>query len=249
MMKNLLNNIRIVLVEPSHNGNIGSTARAMLNMGLTDLWLVNPQNEIDDIALTLSCHAIDVVKNAKIVDSLTDALDGVDFVVGTSARVRRVSLPIEPISTVATTIINRISEKDQKIAILFGRERIGLLNEELLMSNIHAFIPSNEGYTSLNLAQAVQLVAYEIFKQNLEYTNSKQVPEYSQVHENATANERLGLYKHFEDEMIKSGFLDKDNPGYVLDKLKRLFQRNELETHEVNILRGFLSSINGKNKS
>jgi tRNA/rRNA methyltransferase len=249
MMKNLLNNIRIVLVEPSHNGNIGSTARAMLNMGLTDLWLVNPQNEIDDIALTLSCHAIDVVKNAKIVDSLTDALDGVDFVVGTSARVRRVSLPIEPISTVATTIINRISEKDQKIAILFGRERIGLLNEELLMSNIHAFIPSNEGYTSLNLAQAVQLVAYEIFKQNLEYTNSKQVPEYSQVHENATVNERLGLYKHFEDEMIKSGFLDKDNPGYVLDKLKRLFQRNELETHEVNILRGFLSSINGKNKS
>ena len=246
MMKNLLNNIRIVLVEPSHNGNIGSTARAMLNMGLTDLWLVNPQNEIDDIALTLSCHAIDVVKNAKIVDSLTDALDGVDFVVGTSARVRRVSLPI---STVATTIINRISEKDQKIAILFGRERIGLLNEELLMSNIHAFIPSNEGYTSLNLAQAVQLVAYEIFKQNLEYTNSKPVPEYSQVHENATANERLGLYKHFEDEMIKSGFLDKDNPGYVLDKLKRIFQRNELETHEVNILRGFLSSINGKNKS
>jgi tRNA/rRNA methyltransferase len=249
MMKNLLNNIRIVLVEPSHNGNIGSTARAMLNMGLTDLWLVNPQNKIDDIALTLSCHAIDVLKNAKIVESLSDALDGIDFVVGTSARVRRVSLPIEPISTVATTIINRISEKDQKIAILFGRERIGLLNEELLMSNVHAFIPSNEGYTSLNLAQAVQLVAYEIFKQNLEYTSSKQVPEYSQVHENATTNERLGLYKHFEDEMIRSGFLDKDNPGHVVDKLKRLFQRSELETHEVNILRGFLSSINGKGKS
>ncbi|MGQ4002994.1 RNA methyltransferase [Francisellaceae bacterium CB299] len=248
-MKNLLNNIRIVLVEPSHNGNIGSTARAMLNMGLTDLWLVNPQNKIDDIALTLSCHAIDVLKNAKIVESLSDALDGIDFVVGTSARVRRVSLPIEPISTVATTIINRISEKDQKIAILFGRERIGLLNEELLMSNVHAFIPSNEGYTSLNLAQAVQLVAYEIFKQNLEYTSSKQVPEYSQVHENATTNERLGLYKHFEDEMIRSGFLDKDNPGHVVDKLKRLFQRSELETHEVNILRGFLSSINGKGKS
>ena len=109
MMKNLLNNIRIVLVEPSHNGNIGSTARAMLNMGLTDLWLVNPQNKIDDIALTLSCHAIDVLKNAKIVESLSDALDGIDFVVGTNARVRRVSLPIETISTVATTIINRIS--------------------------------------------------------------------------------------------------------------------------------------------
>ena len=247
-MKNLLNNIRIVLVEPSHNGNIGSTARAMLNMGLTNLWLVNPQNEIDDMALTLSCHAIDVVKNAKIVDSLAEALEGASFVVGTSARVRRLSLPIEPISTVANDIVNRINEKGHEIAILFGRERIGLLNEELLMSNVHAFIPSNNGYTSLNLAQAVQLFAYEIFKQNLEYSDSKQVPEYSQVYESATANERLGLYKHFEDEMIKSGFLDKDNHGYVVDKLKRLFQRNELETHEVNILRGFLSSINNKKK-
>ena len=247
-MNNLLENIRIVLVEPSHNGNIGSTARAMLNMGLTDLWLVNPLNEIDDIALTLSCHAIKVVKNAKIVMNLADALEGVDYVVGTSARVRRVSLPIESISTVATTIIERVAEKNQKIAILFGRERIGLLNEELLMSNVHAFIPSNEEYTSLNLAQAVQLFAYEIFKQNGLYANLKQVPEYSQVHESATADERLGLYKHFEVEMIKSGFLDKDNPGHVIDKLKRLFQRSELETHEVNILRGFLSSINNKGK-
>jgi tRNA/rRNA methyltransferase len=247
-MNNLLDNIRIILVEPSHNGNIGSTARAMLNMGLTNLWLVKPQNQIDDVALTLSCHAIEVVKNARIVTTLTDALEGVDYVVGTSARVRRVSLPIEPISIVSTTIIDKIIEKNQKIAILFGREKIGLLNEELLMSNVHAYIPSNKEYTSLNLAQAVQLFAYEIFKQSILYTNSKAVPEYSQIHESATANEKQGLYKHFEDAMVNSGFLDKDNPGYVIDKLKRLFQRSDLETHEVNILRGFLSSINYKNK-
>ncbi len=249
MMKNPLNNIRIVLVEPSHNGNIGSTARAMLNMGLTNLWLVNPQKELDEEAITLSCHATGVVKNAPIVPSLADALEGIDFIVGTSARVRRVSLPIDPIASVATNMLDRINNNNQKIAILFGRERTGLLNEELLMSNVHAYIPSNEGYNSLNLAQAVQLVAYEIFKQNIEYTNSKQVPEYSQINENATVNERLGLYKHFEDEMIRSGFLDNDNYGHVIDKLKRLFQRSELETQEVNIFRGFLSSLsNSKGK-
>lgn len=247
-MKNLLNNIRIVLVEPSHNGNIGSTARAMLNMGLTNLYLVNPQKEIDEEVLTLSCHATEVVKNATIVPSLTDALEGVNFVVGTSARVRRVSLPIRPIATVASKILDRISKCDQKIAILFGRERTGLLNEELLMSNVHAYIPSNEGYTSLNLAQAVQLVAYEIFKQNISYTDSSEVPEYSQINELATASERQGLYSHFETKMIETGFLDKENPGHVTDKLKRLFQRSDLETQEVNILRGFLSSIDSKVK-
>lgn len=96
-MNNLFNNIRIVLVEPSHSGNVGSTARAMLNMGLTNLWLVNPKKGIDDEALALSCHATEVVNNATIVANLEEALEGVDYVVGTSARVRRVSLPIEPI--------------------------------------------------------------------------------------------------------------------------------------------------------
>lgn len=242
-MDKLLGNIRIVLVEPSHSGNVGSTARAMLNMGLTNLWLVNPKKGIDDEAIALSCHATDVVKKAKIVNSLDEALDGIDYVVGTSARMRRVSLPIEPISKVATNIIDKIQKSDEKIAILFGRERTGLLNEELLMSNVHAYIPSNEGYTSLNLAQAVQLVAYEIHKQIIEITDAKSVPEYNHLHKKASTKELQGLYQHFENNMIASGFLDKDKPGHVMDKLKRLFQRSELESQEVNILRGFLSSL------
>lgn len=247
-MNNLLDNIRIVLVEPSHNGNIGSTARAMLNMGLTNLWLVNPKKQIDNEALTRSCHATEIVANAKITTTIADALEGVDFVVGTSARVRRVSLPIEPIDKVAANALARIHNTKQKIAFLFGRERTGLLNDELLMSNAHAYIPSNEGYTSLNLAQAVQLVAYEIFKQSTLFTNTHLVPEYSQINESATINERQGLYNHFATTMIKTGFLDKDNPGYVIDKLKRLFQRSDLEVQEVNILRGFLSSIDTSKK-
>ncbi|API86450.1 RNA methyltransferase [Francisella uliginis] len=245
-MDRLLKNIRIVLVEPSHSGNVGSTARAMLNMGLTNLWLVNPKKGIDDEAIALSCHATEVVKSAKIVDSLDKALENIDYVVGTSARVRRVSLPIEPISKVATNILDKIQKSDEKIAILFGRERTGLLNEELLMSNVHAYIPSNEGYTSLNLAQAVQLVAYEIHKQMIEITYAKSVPEYNHLHKKASTKELQGLYQHLENSMIESNFLDKNKPGHVMDKLKRLFQRSELESQEVNILRGFLSSLDNK---
>jgi tRNA/rRNA methyltransferase len=247
-MNNLLKNIRIILIEPTHNGNIGSTARAMLNMGLDDLWLVKPKNEIDDVARTLSCHAAHIIDNINIVETLEDALDGIDYIVGTSARVRRVSLPIEPISKVAVDILTRVKKSNQKVAILFGRERIGLLNEELLMSNVHAFIPSNEGYTSLNLAQAVQLVVYEIHKQFIEMEDIKNTPDYSQLYDKASTKENQGFYNHLEQEMIRSGFLDQDKPGYVMDKIKRLFQRAELECHEVNILRGFLSSLTTPSK-
>ena len=207
---------------------------------------MNPKKGIDDEAIALSCHATEVVKSAKIVDSLDQALENVDYVVGTSARVRRVSLPIEPISKVATNILDKIRKSDEKVAILFGRERTGLLNEELLMSNVHAYIPSNEGYTSLNLAQAVQLVAYEIHKQMIEITHAKSVPEYNHLHKKASTKELQGLYQHLENSMIESGFLDKDKPGHVIDKLKRLFQRSELESQEINILRGFLSSLDNK---
>lgn len=246
-MNNLFNNIRIVLIEPSHSGNVGSTARAMLNMGLTNLWLVNPKKDIDNEAIALSCHATEVVKNATIVTSLADALEDIDYIVGTSARVRRVSLPIEPIAKVATNILAKI-QKSNQIAILFGRERTGLLNEELLMSNVHAYIPSNEGYTSLNLAQAVQLVVYEIYKQVVEISNLKEVPEYNYLHKKASVKELQGLYQHFEDSMIKAGFLDKDKPGHVMDKIRRLFQRSELESQEVNILRGFLTSLDNQDR-
>jgi len=243
---NLFDNIRIVLVEPSHSGNVGSTARAMLNMGLTNLYLVNPKKGIDDEAIALSCHATEVVENATIVTSLENALEDIDYVVGTSARVRRVSLPIEPVAKVATNLLDKIQNCNQKIAILFGRERTGLLNDELLMSNVHAYIPSNEGYTSLNLAQAVQLVAYEIHKQVIELSNLREVPEYNHLHKKASVSEQQGLYNHIEETMIKSGFLDEEKPGHVMEKIKRLFQRSELETQEVNILRGFLTSLDNR---
>ncbi|APC97327.1 RNA methyltransferase [Francisella frigiditurris] len=240
-----LKNIKIILVEPSHNGNVGSTARAMLNMGLTRLCLVNPKNEVNDEALALASHATDIIKNIEITSTLKDALEDIDYVIGTSARVRRVSLPIEPIEVAAKECVKRIYSK-QKVAILFGRERTGLFNEELLMSNIHAYIPTNEGYTSLNLAQAVQLVSYEIYKNYLSSEQQRYVPDYNYLHKKATINESQKFYDFLEESMISSGFLNSENPGYVMDKIKRLFQRSELESQEINILRGFLSSLNSE---
>lgn len=238
----LLKNIKIILVEPSHNGNVGSTARAMLNMGLTRLCLVNPRNKVNDEAIALASHAVDIIKNIEIVPTLEEALEDIDYVVGTSARVRRVSLPIEPIEVVAKECIKRVYSK-QKVAILFGRERTGLFNEELLMSNIHAYIPTNEGYTSLNLAQAVQLVSYEIYKSYLSNEQQNYVPDYNYLHKKATISESQKFYEFLEESMINSGFLNSENPSYVMDKVRRLFQRSELESQEINILRGFLSSL------
>lgn len=121
-----------------------------------------------------------------------------------SARVRRVSLPIEPITKVATNILAKIQKFNQNIVILFGSERIGLLNEELLMNNVYAYIPPNEGYTSL--PSSSELVAYEIYKQAVEISNLKEVPEYNHLHKKASVKELQGLYQHFEDSMIKEGF-------------------------------------------
>ena len=239
---NILNNIKIILVEPSHSGNVGSTARAMLNMGLTNLCLVNPRQAINDESIAMACHATEIVKNVSIVDTLEEALVGIDYVVGTSARIRRMSLPIEPIEEVAKKCISKINSK-QKVAILFGRERTGLFNEELMMSNIHAYIPTNEGYTSLNLAQAVQLVSYEIHKQFLSFNNERFVPDYNHVHKQASITEKQSFYDFIESSMIESQFIDKDLPGHVMDKIKRLFQRAELESQEINILRGYLKSL------
>ena len=239
---NILNNIKIILVEPSHSGNVGSTARAMLNMGLTNLCLVNPKQAINDEAIAMSCHATQVIKNVEIVSTLEEALIGIDYIVGTSARVRRMSLPIEPIDDVAKKCIDKIHSK-QTVAILFGRERTGLFNDELMMSNIHAYIPTNEGYTSLNLSQAVQLISYEIHKQFLSFNNAKFVPEYNHIHKKASVIEKQSFYDFIESTMIDSNFLDENVPGHVMDKIKRLFQRAELESQEVNILRGYLNSL------
>ena len=238
----MLNKIRIVLVETSHSGNIGSAARAMMNMSLSDLYLVNPRSRPDEHANAVASHAESLVSQAHVVGCLEDALDGVDFVIGTSARVRKMDLPMVCSSDSASEAIDRVT-KGRRVAIVFGRERTGLYNNELLMCHIHAYIPTNELYNSLNLAQAVQVFCYEIFCKHLQVEDKSTLPEPNHLPQKASAKELNGLYGHLESSFVASGFLDPKKPGHVVDKLRRLFQRAQLESQEVNILRGFLTSL------
>ena len=185
--------------------------------------------------------------NAKIVPSLIEALDGIDLVIGTSARTRRMDLPMLSVENASQEAISYVA-KGLNVAIVFGRERTGLFNDELLMCHYHAFIPSNEGYTSLNLAQAVQIVAYEIFKQYLLIGDTEVLPTQNHVREKASTKEIQSFYDELAYKMQIVGFLNPEKPGHVVDKLKRMFQRAQLESQEINILRGFLSQIGKEHK-
>ncbi len=243
----MLNKIRIVLVETSHTGNIGQAARAMLNMSLTELYLVNPKKRPDDHAEALASHADELVRNAKVVTSLHEALDGVDLIIGTSARTRRMDLPMLSAEKAAKSTLD-VAKVGLEAAILFGRERTGLYNDELLMCHKHAYIPTNETYNSLNLAQAVQVFCYELYKQYQIEKNIKATPNVNHMRDKASTKELQSFYAHLESTLIDSGFLNPDKPGHVVDKLKRLYQRAQLESQEVNILRGFLSAVEHKLK-
>ena len=243
----MLDKIRIILVETSHTGNIGQAARAMLNMHMSQLYLVNPKNKPDSHTEALASHADNLVKDAKIVNSLTEALEGCDLIIGTSARTRRMNLPMLSIEGAATQALEQ-AKYSKTTAIVFGRERTGLFNEELLMCHLHAYIPTNEQYNSLNLAQAVQVSCYEIYKQSLQAINQAPLPQVNHTRDKASIKELQSFYHHLEEKLIEVGFLNPEQPGHVVDKLKRLFQRAQLESQEINILRGFLSHIE-KSKS
>ncbi|EOZ4595047.1 tRNA (cytosine(32)/uridine(32)-2'-O)-methyltransferase TrmJ [Morganella morganii] len=236
-------NIRIVLVETSHTGNMGSAARAMKTMGLFSLYLVNPQVQPDSHAIALSAGASDVIGNAKIVSTLDEAIAGCELVIGTSARSRTLPWPmVEP---------RECGEKSVKIAqtapvaIIFGRERVGLTNDELQKCNYHLYIPTNPEYGSLNLAMAVQLVSYEIRMAFLASQNESEPAnndEADEVHY-PPADDMERFYTHLESVLNESGFIRKAHPGQIMNRLRRLFTRAHPETQELNILRGILTSV------
>lgn len=230
----MLENIRIVLIETSHSGNIGSAARAMKTMGLNQLCLVSPKS-IDEQSYALSAGAEDVVKNAMIVNSFDDAVKNCSLVIGTSARLRHLqNTLIEPRECADKVIAHK-----GKIAIVFGRERIGLTNEELLQCHYHLNIPANPDYSSLNLAMAVQLVSYELRMAFLVQNNKKN--SLSLIEKNyPTADQLAYFFDHTERIYQSLGFIQ--NQG-VMRKLKRLYYRAKLEKNELNILNGMLSAV------
>ena len=231
-----LKNIRIVLVEPSHPGNIGAAARAMKTMGLEHLVLVNPHRFPDPQAEWRAAGAGDVIDGCRVFDSLDAALADCRWVVGTSARQRRIPWPAGDVREVAGEVVHHAAAG--KVAVLFGREKSGLTNDELQRCNKHVLIPASPDYPSLNLAMAVQVVAYEIFRQA---AGERAVAPWDR--DAATFAEVEALLAHLEDALINTGFLDPHNPGQTLTRLRRLFTRVRLDETEVGMLRGILTHL------
>ncbi|EKM0377146.1 tRNA (cytosine(32)/uridine(32)-2'-O)-methyltransferase TrmJ [Cronobacter turicensis] len=237
----MLQNIRIVLVETSHTGNMGSVARAMKTMGLTNLWLVNPLVKPDSQAIALAAGASDVIGNASIVDTLDEALAGCSLVVGTSARSRTLPWPMLDPRECGLKSVSEAAHAP--VAIVFGRERVGLTNDELQKCHYHVAIAANPEYSSLNLAMAVQVVAYEVRMAWLA-TQDAQAPAHAEEETPYPLVDDLErFYGHLEQVLLATGFIRANHPGQVMNKLRRLFTRARPESQELNILRGMLASI------
>lgn len=234
----MLDKIRIVLVNTSHTGNIGSVARAMKTMGLSKLYLVDPVNPPDSHSSALAAGATDVLAHATTVSKLEEAIDDCGLVIGTSARNRTWSWPMLDPRQCAKKLLSEAPKYE--VALVFGRENNGLSNEELQLCNYHVCLPANPEYSSLNLAMAVQTLCYEIRMTYLE--QQEQYPEIEQQY--PLSDDIEGFYEHLEQTLLDSGFIVKNHPGQVMMKLRRLFNRARPEKQELNILRGILSSVN-----
>jgi len=234
-------NIRVVLVNTSHPGNIGSVARAMKNMFLTDLWLVSPEEFPHGKARAMASSATDILHKAKVVNSLDEALVGCGLVFGASARLRSIAwATVDPRQ--CAEMVASASTQNQ-IALVMGREDSGLTNEELERCNYLVHIPANPDYSSLNLAMAVQVLAYEIRMQALEDSEAGTEDDFGlDEFRVATADEMEGLYAHFASALEKLDFYDPANPRQLMRRLRRLFNRSRVDTMELNILRGILSA-------
>lgn len=233
----MLDQIRIVLVNTSHTGNMGSAARAMKTMGLTRLVLVDPQTLPDDSAHALAAGASDVLANARVVSTLDEAIADCGLVIGTSARSRTLSWPmLDPREAGEKAVGEGMKHP---VALVFGRERTGLTNDELQKCHYHVAIPANPEYSSLNLAMAVQTIGYEVRMCWLQ----DQAPEVESEADYPSAHQLEGFYQHLEQTLLKTGFIADDHPGQVMSKLRRLFNRARPEAIELNILRGILTSI------
>lgn len=234
-----LDNIDIVLVNSLHSGNIGGVARAMKNMGLSRLTLVKPLEYPAPEAVWRAASASDVLESARIVETVEEAVADAQFIVGTSARGRTIPWPIQDARQCAERVLTS-SRRGERVAIVFGREDRGLLNEELELCHLHCHIPTHEAYPSLNLAMAVQILAYEIRMHDL---NALEVePEDAQWDAPfATADNMARFYAHLERTLIDIEFLDPKAPRQLMRRLRRLYNRVRLDEMELNILRGILT--------
>ena len=269
---NLLDRVRIVLVNTSDCRNIGSAARAMKTMGLSQLVLVDPIEMPNGQAQALAAGATDVLANAKVVSTLSEAIEDCGLVVGTSARSRTLPWPMLEPRGCGEKLVAEANE--YPVALVFGRESSGLTNDELQQCHFHVQIPANPAYSSLNLAMAVQTLSYEVRTSYLLSIDETGIDEAD--NERSTGNgtyigkkdigktgigkktpntksdddeqypvtgETERFYQHFETALMSTGFIGDKHPGLVMTKLRRLFNRARPDVKEIKMMRGILASI------
>lgn len=230
-----LSRIRVVLVRTSHPGNIGAAARALKNMGLSRLYLVEPRSFPDPEAVSRASGATDVLDSVVVTDSLQAALQGVSLAAALTARRRELAAPMQWAREAAGNLFER-AVAGEDVALVFGNETFGLSNEDLALCQVPVMIPANPEYSSLNLGAAVQVMAYE-----LRMAQGVNGAAPSNTEPLATIDEVEALMTHIEQATIASGFFNPANPKRLMPRLRRMFGRITLERDEVNILRGMLS--------
>ncbi len=235
---NPLNNIRVVLVHTTHPGNIGAVARAMKNMGLSDLVLVAPKDYPSDEAVWRASNAKDVLDNARVVDTVEEAIEDCQLVFGTSARERTIPWPLVNPRKAAESYVPEAQTR--QVAIMFGREDRGLTNEELQLCHSHIHIPTNPDYSSLNIGAAVQVLCYEARMAWLAMNEGELEWNEWDV-EPATVDQVERFYDHLEQTMVDIGFHKRENPKQTMPRLRRLFNRVRMDDKEVQIMRGILT--------
>lgn len=235
--------IRIVLVAPSHPGNVGAAARAMKNMGLSTLVLVNPRQFPHPEANARASGAEDVLQAAQVMPTLAEALAGCGFVAATTARDRDQYFRVLDVRAAAARLVAEAQRAPA--AVIFGAERSGLSNEELEMAHALIRIPASPQYASLNLAMAVQLVAYELYRAR-GAAAPVPVPLATPL---ASTQELQRLYTHFAQVLEEIDFRDRTQGGtHLMARIRRLLQRAEPDQNEVNILRGILTAIQNRRR-
>ena len=234
----MFENIRLILVGPQHGGNIGATARAMKNMGVADLHLVNPKDFPSVDANVRACGADDILARAVIHQSLEQALADCHLVIATSARARYVAVPNLQPAELSDLVLSQPSS--DQIAIVFGCERVGLTNQELAQAHYQFVIPTVDEFSSLNLAQAVQVIVYELYRAYDASRIPMEIPNSEPV---AMSAEVEGFYQHLQQVIVEIGFTSDENSAKLMRRIRRLYGRARLEKKEVNILRGILTAV------
>lgn len=240
-------NIKIVMVGTTHSGNVGAAARAMYNMSLRQLVLVSPECRIDQAAYARASGANQILDDLRIFDDLESAVAECDYVAAASARRRSLNWPeLDPFKLAGKL---RGLSSASRAAVVFGREHSGLTNEEIQMCHAMLRIPTNPDFSSLNVASAIQVTCYEIYRQCSLTHPATDAGVERDTEPLATSAELEGYFEHLQRVLHAIEFLNPEQPGQIMQRLRRLYLRSEVTRNEINILRGILSAVEKKRVS